>query len=61
MYLDVDNEPEDCRILLWDGMGFHQARGFIHHKNLKRVFFWETPAGAYSRKVCLRSHGNITE
>ena len=45
MFLDVSNEGEGCRVLLWDGMGFHQNQGFIHHKDLKQVYLWETPNG----------------
>ncbi|XP_029193422.2 desert hedgehog protein-like [Acropora millepora] len=34
-----------CSILLWDGAGFHQGKGYLHHYAIEKVFLWPAPSG----------------
>ena len=34
-----------CSILLWDGTGFHQGKGYLHHYAIEKVFLWPAPSG----------------
>ena len=49
MFVNVSRTKglDHCPVLLWDGLGFYQAKGVFHHKELQVAQLWEAPTGAF--------------
>lgn len=47
MFINVTSQgkSEECNVLLWNGNGFHQGKGLLHHQNLSTVQLWDSPTG----------------
>ena len=49
MFIDATvskNSSDVCKVLLWNGMGFHQARGFVQDiQSVKKFELWPTTTG----------------
>ena len=48
MFINVNERIESsdvCDVLLWNGMGFHQGRGFLHHFSVTHFELWPTTTG----------------
>ena len=51
MFINVTgtNRSSDvCSILLWNGAGFHQGKGYLHHYAIEKVVLWPAPSGRKS-------------
>ena len=47
------SNPQSCHALLWDGLGFHQVRGFIKRTNVSWIRFWQAPSGTLNKDCFL--------
>lgn len=53
MFVDIKDgdDSKDCSVLLWDGNGFHQAKGVLKHKNFISAQLWPAPTGKWKMHV----------
>lgn len=54
MFINVTSGKESsdvCSVLLWNGMSFHQGKGYLHHYSIKNVFLWPAPTGMPAENV----------